>query len=121
VAQWRLHRLFPPWSTALSGQDRVGVLLCSRRYGELWMGFDTDVSAGLALGTNATQLQVAAGVLAGWTQLGTRTGIHFVEKLDCREFLSVASEVLGHPVVVHDPSAVPLGLTERVESPVASC
>jgi homospermidine synthase len=111
---WRLHRLFPPFSTALAGQDRVGVLLCSRRFGELWLGFDTDVSAGLALGTNATQLQVAAGVLAGWTQLGNREGIHFVEKLDWREFLSVVGEVLSPTVVVHDPTAVPLTLADRV-------
>jgi hypothetical protein len=31
------------------------------------------------MGTNATQLQVAAGVVAGWSQLGSRKGIHFVE------------------------------------------
>lgn len=85
--EWRLHRLFPPFSTTLVGQDRVGVLLCSSRFGELWLGFDTDVSAGLALETNATQLQVAAGVLAGWAQLGSRVGIHFVEKLDWQGFL----------------------------------
>jgi homospermidine synthase len=120
IDAWRMHRLFPPFSTDLTGQDRVGVLLCSRRYGELWMGFDTDVSAGLPLGTNATQLQVAAGVLAGWTQLGSRTGIHFVEKLDWREFLGVASEVLGPPVVVYDPTAAPLGLAERVDAAVGA-
>ncbi len=113
--EWRLHRLFPPFSTTLAGQDRVGVLLCSRRFGELWLGFDTDVSAGLALGTNATQLQVAAGVLAGWTQLGSRVGIHFVEKLDWQGFLSVVSEVLSPTVVVHDPTAALLTLVDRVE------
>jgi homospermidine synthase len=96
------------------GQDRVGVLLCSRRFGELWMGFDTDVATGLAFGTNATQLQVAAGVLAGWSQLGQRRGIHFVEDLDWREFLASASEVLGSPVVVHDASARPTPLADRV-------
>lgn len=114
VSEWRLHRLFPPFSTMLEGQDRVGVLLCSRRFGELWLGYDTDVSAGLPLGTNATQLQVAAGVLAGWTQLGSRVGIHFVEKLDWQAFLSVVSDVLGPPVVVHDPTAVPLTLADRM-------
>jgi homospermidine synthase len=117
---WRLHNLFPPWSNSLSGHDRVGVLLSSHRYGELWMGFDTDVSAGLALGTNATQLQVATGVLAGWMQLGTRTGIHFVEKLDWREFLNVASEILGPMVVVHDPAARPVALAERAEAVVGT-
>src|SRR5690606_36647994 len=70
---WKTRRLCPPWTTDISGQDRVGVLLCSRRFGELWMGFETDVELGLRYGTNATQLQVAAGVLAGWAQLGRRT------------------------------------------------
>ncbi len=107
------HRLCPPWATALSGHDRVGVLLGSRRFGELWMGFDTDVATGLALGTNATQLQVAAGIVAGWSQLGRRKGIHFVEDLDCERFVHVATEVLGTPVVVHDASASPLTLAER--------
>ena len=118
--EWRLHRLFPPFSTALTGQDRVGVLLCSRRFGELWLGFDTDVSAGLALGTNATQLQVAAGVLAGWTQLGSRMGIHFVEKLDWQAVLKVVGEVLGPTVMVHDTMAVPLTLADRVEMEISN-
>jgi homospermidine synthase len=104
----------------LTGQDRVGVLLCSRRFGELWLGFDTDVSAGLALGTNATQLQVAAGVLAGWIQLGSRMGIHFVEKLDWQAVLKVVGEVLGPTVMVHDPMAVPLTLADRVEMEISN-
>ena len=112
---WRTRSLFPPWSTALAGGDRVGVLLGSRRFGELWMGFDTAVAAGLRLGTNATQLQVAAGVIAGWSQLGARKGIHFVEDLDWRPFLATSVEVLGPPVVEHDPAAPSLTLTERLE------
>jgi homospermidine synthase len=110
---WRTRRLYPPWATMLTGHDRVGVLLCSRRIGEFWMGFDTDMTMGLAVGTNATQLQVAAGVVAGWSQLGRRTGIHFVEDLDCRDFLGVVSEVLGPPVTFHDRAAAPAGLVER--------
>jgi hypothetical protein len=112
--RWAIQRLCPPWTETLSGHDRVGVLLCSRRFGELWIGFDTDVAAGLALGTNATQLQVAAGVLAGWTQLGRRMGIHFVEDLDWREFLEVACEVLGPTTSFHDPVAPPRSLSERI-------
>jgi homospermidine synthase len=77
------------------------------------MGFDTPVGLGLTFGTNATQLQVAAGVLAGWSQLGRRRGIHFVEDLDCREFVRAASDVLGSAIVVRDPSAKPLPLIER--------
>lgn len=110
---WQPRRLCPPWTWNLSGRDRVGVLLCSRRFGELWMGFDTGMALGLSMGTNATQLQVAAGVLAGWDQLGSRKGIHFVEDLDCRRFVATASEVLGPPVVVHDPAAAPRSLADR--------
>ncbi len=110
---WPTRRLYPPWTTTLAGEDRVGVLLCSRKYGELWMGFRTDVSLGLQYDTNATQLQVAAGVVAGWLQLGNQTGIHFVEDLDWRAFLDDASEVLGPPLIVHDPDAEPAGLAER--------
>jgi hypothetical protein len=111
--EWATRKLYPPSTTRLAGKDRVGVLLCSRRFGELWMGFDTPVEKGLTFGTNATQLQVAAGVLAGWSQLGRRRGIHFVEDLDSREFVQAASEILGPPVVVRDPSAKPLPLIER--------
>jgi homospermidine synthase len=105
VAGWPTRRLYPPFTTDLTGYDRLGVLLCSHRFGELWMGFHTDVTAGLALNTNATQLQVAAGVVAGMHQLGSRRGVHFVEDLDWRDFLDVVSEALGPPVVVHAPTA----------------
>jgi hypothetical protein len=111
--RWSISRLYPPWTEALTGQDRVGVLLCSRRFGELWVGFETDVTVGLALRTNATQLQVAAGVVAGWLQLGRRKGIHFVENLDWREFLEAACEVLGPTASFHDRSAPPRSLLER--------
>lgn len=114
---WRVQRLYPPWTVGLTGSDRVGVLLCSRRFGELWMGFDTDMTMGLAFGTNATQLQVATGVLCGWSQLGRHNkGIHFVEDLNHREFVSTASEILGAPLVVHDESAPARLLTNRVRT-----
>lgn len=118
AGQWHVHRLYPPWTRELAGLDRVGVLLSSRRFGELWMGFETEMTRGIAIGTNATQLQVAAGVLAGWNQLGKQKGIHFVEDLDHRQFVRTASEVLGPPVVFHDASASPRALAERrVASP----
>jgi hypothetical protein len=110
---WETRRLCPPWTSALTGSDRVGVLLCSRRFGELWAGFDTDVATGLALGTNATQLQVAAGILAGWLQLGKIKGIHFVEDLNWREFMGIVGDVLGPPVIVHDASAHARSLADR--------
>lgn len=115
IEAWPTRRLYPPWTDAIEGRDQVGVLLCSRRFGELWMGFSTDVQMGLAWGTNATQLQVAAGVLAGWTQLGAYPGIHFVEDLDWRAFLATASEILGSPMIVHDAGAQPRSLAARVQ------
>ncbi len=120
LSQWRTRALYPPTAEALVGEDRVGVLLCSRRYGELWMGFRTDVASGRGFGTNATQLQVAAGVIAGWSQLGTRPGFHFVEDLDWRDFLRAVQQVLGAPLVVHDPLAMPRSLAERVVGESAS-
>jgi homospermidine synthase len=113
---WSTRRLYPPFTGSIAGEDRVGVLLCSRRFGELWMGFRTDVAAGLALGTNATQLQVAAGVLAGWSQIGTRSGILFVEDLDWHAYLDTAIEVLGAPIVVHDAGAPPMLLEDRLSA-----
>jgi homospermidine synthase len=98
-------RLYPPHATALAGRDRVGVLLCSERFGELWLGYDTAVEQGLRYGTNATELQVAAGVLAGWDQLGRVPGVHTVEELDGDRYLACVSALLGPPVIVHDPHA----------------
>jgi saccharopine dehydrogenase-like NADP-dependent oxidoreductase len=98
-------RLYPPYATALTGRDRVGVLLCSERFGELWLGYDTAVEHGLRYGTNATELQVAAGVLAGWEQLGRVPGMHTVEELDGDRYLACVSALLGPPLVVHDPHA----------------
>ena len=113
TSPWRHHRLLPPTARLLEGEDRVGVLLCSRQFGEFWMGFATDVEKGRPHGTNATQLQVAAGVLAGWAQLGGAPGIHFVEDLDWKRFLGDAIEILGPPVVVHDPAAPARLLADR--------
>lgn len=113
---WPSARLYPPHATALTGRDRVGVLLCSRRFGELWLGYDTAVEQGLYYGTNATELQVAAGVLAGWDQLGWVPGVHTVEELDGARYLEYVSALLGPPVVVHDPHApVTLLHDRRVE------
>lgn len=81
------------------------------------MGFDTDVATGLRFDTNATLLQVAAGVIAGWSQLGRTGGVHFVEDLDPREFVRDVSDLLGLPIVVHDPTARPVSLAERQRWP----
>jgi homospermidine synthase len=106
-------RLYPPHATALAGRDRVGVLLCSRRYGELWLGYDTPVEHGLRYGTNATELQVAAGLVAGWEQLGCVPGVHTVEDLDGARYLACVGALLGPPEVVHDPHAPVTPLAAR--------
>lgn len=113
ISDWNMRRLFPPTTAEISGYDRVGVLLTSEIYGEMWIGFETSVNKALPLGSNATQLQVAAGVLAGWKQLGKKKGIHFVEDLDTEEFLKVSEEVLGPCLIVFDEKAKALSLEDR--------
>jgi hypothetical protein len=95
----------PAVSGHVHGRDRMGALLCSRSHGELWVGFDTDAEQGLAYGTNATELQVAAGVVAGWRQLGSIAGLHTVEELDAGALLGDAQSILGQFVEHHDPLA----------------
>lgn len=114
---WTTRKLYPARGLELSGRDRLGVLLGSRKYGELWMGFDTDVSAGARFDTNATELQVATGVLAGLSQLGLRKGLHFVEDLDWSRYLATVTQVLGEPLVVHDRKAPARSLVERAVQP----
>jgi homospermidine synthase len=110
---FREQRLYPPHVEALRGRDRVGVLLASRKHGEYWLGFDNDCRDAAALGTNATELQVAAGVVAGWEQLGRVEGIHGVEDLDAGHMLETAQRVLGPLVDHHDPHATWTPLPDR--------
>jgi saccharopine dehydrogenase-like NADP-dependent oxidoreductase len=118
--------LEPAVSGPVRGRDRMGALLCSRRHGELWVGFDTDAEQGRTYGTNATELQVAAGVVAGWRQLGRIHGLHTVEELDSRALLDDAQSILGQVVEHHDPRAPVMPLRSRrartmpVAAPVAS-
>lgn len=106
--------LYPPeHREPLHGYDRVGALLCSRRYGELWFGFETSHAAARQFDTNATELQVAAGVLAGWNALGSVAGVHVVDDLDATSYLQPAIEILGSPRVVHDPHAPVRFLAQR--------
>jgi len=111
---WKPRRLCPPWTRNLVGEDCLGVLLNSRRYGEFWLGFATDVKKGLALGTNATELQVAAGVLAGLEQLGEVKGLHFVEDLDHKRFIRTVTEILGPLKAVCDVNAPSMRIADRV-------
>lgn len=105
--------LYPPHRHDLTGADTVGVLLTSRRHGEFWLGFETDCTRGRAWGTNATELQVAAGVLAGLRQLGRKPGVHTIEETDVDQLLADAEEVLGPRLEVLDRNAPARRLTER--------
>lgn len=112
-ADWDTYRMYPPACGKLTGSDRVGVLLCSRRFGELWLGHEVAAEAGQPLGTGATHLQVAAGVLAGWSQLGARAGLHLVEELDWRIYHEAVQELLGPAQQVYDPHAPVRSLAQR--------
>lgn len=113
IGDWKTRKLYPPEEYQLRGKDKVGVLLCSRRYGELWVGFATDVELGLRYGTNATQLQVAAGLLSGWGMLGTFRGVKVVEELPWRPYLARVEQVLGPRRSHHVPDAPVRSLEER--------
>ena len=111
--EWKTRKLYHPHEIELAGHDRVGVLLCSREHGELWIGFHNEQRDGARWGTNATELQAASGILAGWACLGQREGLHVVEDLDWRQYLGVVESVLGTMQIHHDRSARPRSLEER--------
>lgn len=114
AAQWPIRRLYPPYDAVQSGRDTVGVLLCSRTFGELWLGFDNDVTHAAACGSNPTQLQVAAGVLAAWLALpDTPPGTWVVEDLDTSRVLTAAEAILGPTRMVWDREAPPRSLGSR--------
>jgi hypothetical protein len=107
AAQWLTRRLYPPDHLGdLGGFNRVGVLLCSHTLGELWIGWQTAVADALPYSTNATLLQVSAGVLAGWHELRRAApGIYLPEDLDSARTLALAEQLLGPPRVVWDREA----------------
>ncbi len=112
---WRTRKLYPPdHRDDLRGFNRLGALICSRTLGELWIGWDTPVELGLRYSTNATLLQVAAGVIAGWTLARElEPGIWLPEELDSHRALGIASEILGPPKIIWDPEAPALSIRER--------
>jgi saccharopine dehydrogenase-like NADP-dependent oxidoreductase len=121
--EWCLYRMYPPHHVSpLVGSDRVGVLIASRRHGELWIGFETRVADGARYGTNATLLQAATGVLAGWALLGSVPGVHVVDDLAPRAYLAIVEEILGPPRIVHAPGAPVRSIRDRVyvEEPVTA-
>lgn len=121
AGDWPVRKLYPPTVRECEGFDRVGVLISSRRHGELWLGFENSAAEGRDWGTNPTLLQVAAGVVAGLEQLGERRGIHLVEELDHHRFLDAVAAILGPPRVHYDPAARPVPLlARRVPAEVAA-
>ncbi|MFO7563435.1 MAG: homospermidine synthase [Enhygromyxa sp.] len=113
--QWVPQRLYPPeHGDDLQGFNRLGALICSRSLGELWIGWETPVELGRRYSSNATLLQVAAGVLAGWTLAEElEPGIWLPEELDTRRALGLAGEILGAPKVVWDRDAPALSVLDR--------
>lgn len=107
AAQWQTRRMYPPDHLGdLDGFNRVGLLLCSHSLGELWIGWQTAVADALVYSTNATLLQVSAGVLAGWHELRrSAPGIYLPEDLDSSRMLGRAEQLLGAPRVVWDREA----------------
>jgi homospermidine synthase len=97
VDDWPTHRLYPPdHLDDLRGFSRIGALLCSRDLGELWLGWQTSIEHARKYATNATLLQVAAGVIAGWSELGrSAPGVYLPEELDSGRTLAVAEQILG--------------------------
>lgn len=114
-SEWPTQRLYPPThGDDLRGFNRIGALICSRSLGELWIGWETPVELGRQYSSNATLLQVAAGVIVGWT-LAQRLepGIWLPEDLDSERALGLASEILGAPKVVWDRDAPCLTVAAR--------
>jgi hypothetical protein len=113
VEHWKTHRLYYPHTNGLVGYDRVGCLLASRLFGELWLGFEHHAQHHVPTG-NGKLLQTAAGMLAAWTSLFfTSPGVRLVSELDPYAYLGVVQRVLGPYHVVHDPAAPARSIADR--------
>ena len=113
VEHWKTNRLYYPHTNGLVGYDRVGCLLASRRFGELWLGFEHHAQHHVPTG-NGTLLQTAAGMLAAWTSLFfTSPGVRLASELDPYAYLGVVQRVLGPYRITHAPAAPALSVAER--------
>lgn len=115
VADWPTHRLYPPdHLDDLRGFSRIGALLCTRELGELWLGWQTSNEDARRHSTNATLLQVATGVLAGWAELDhADPGVYLPEELDTTRMLARAEQILGPIEVVWVPDAPARSIAAR--------
>ena len=91
--------LLVPKNFELDGYDTVGVLLQTTRYGAYWLGYRNYHHEATHYDTNATLMQVAAGVLAGTGILLKQfSRISVVEDLDHQIYLDTVCHILG-PIV----------------------
>jgi homospermidine synthase len=113
--EWPTHRLYPPEHLDdLRGFSRIGALVCSRSLGELWIGWQTSMQRARQHRTNATLLQVATGVIAGWTELDRAApGVYLPEELDTRRTLALAEQILGPLDVIWIPDAPARSIRSR--------
>jgi homospermidine synthase len=97
--KWIKPMLLVPKNYELQGYDTVGVLLQTQRFGSCWLGFKNYHHEAVCYDTNATLMQVAAGVLAGTSLLMKRfSSASVVEDLDYQAYLDIACKILG-PIV----------------------
>ena len=86
----------------LKGYDAVGVLLQTHSYGCCWFGFKNFHNEAAIYQTNATLMQVAAGVLAGTAALlDAKPGVLVTEDLDTEAYLKLVEHILG-PIIKVD-------------------
>ena len=82
-----------------TGEDALGVLLLSGKYGGYWFGsiLAVDEARKLAPFNNATSLQVVAGVLSGmaWAIKNPLCGVIEAEQMDFQEILTDAQAFIG--------------------------
>jgi homospermidine synthase len=91
--------LLVPKYFELAGSDTVGVLLQTTRYGAYWLGYKNYHHEAACYDTNATLMQVAAGVLAGTSiLLRPFSRISVIEDLDYQTYLDTVCNILG-PIV----------------------
>ena len=89
-------------SDIVHGQDELGVLLAGHPRGAYWFGSQLTIADARAIvpHTNATALQVAAGILGGMAAAIDQPALGLVEpeELDFRRVLAVARPYLGEVV-----------------------
>lgn len=102
---YELHpKIRIPTNEIVAGSDRVGALIMGHPFGAWWIGsvLSIEEARKRVPGSNATAVQVAAGVLAGtlWAVRNPHQGLCLPEDLPHREILDRAGPYLGQLVSV---------------------